>query len=279
MTEDFRCMVGRGGSATVFRGVLDDGTAVAVKRIACDESVGYCITTRWCACSDTASSLAAAGTCCIHSTRTGHSTTGSSPARSGGVTFRGRRGATSPSTSRRGSPTCTTYEFKNRILHLDIKPTNILLDGEFRAHVSDFGISMSVGRDLTSVDTRGRGTLGYMAPEMLVNALSSKSDVYSYGMMLFELVGGPARAPRRDRMAEGRLMEVVDATMALGGVDEEEVEVVVKVAFCISRDMRPGMTDVVDMLEGCAPVPPPPVRPEFLGDTFPVSCARTAMSR
>jgi hypothetical protein len=147
---------------------------------------------------------------------------------------------------------------------------------------------------------------------MLVNALSAKSDVYSYGMMLFELVGGrrnfelagsggasQARAPpdftkeflpcvMRDRMEEGRLMEVVDATMARGdgggaaGVDEEEVEVVVKVAlWCTqhSRDMRPGMTDVVDMLEGRAPIPPPPVRPEFLGDTFLVSCARTAMSR
>uniref|UniRef100_A0A0E0FQA6 Protein kinase domain-containing protein n=1 Tax=Oryza nivara TaxID=4536 RepID=A0A0E0FQA6_ORYNI len=323
MTDDFGCVVGRGGSATVFRGVLDDGTAVAVKRIVCDESVGE---------ADFLSEITIVAS--VH-----HYALVGLPGyclQPGGgryllYPFYENRSLDywlfSGEERRRHLPWATRrhvavdvakglaylhHECKNQILHLDIKPANILLDGDFRAHVSDFGISMSIGRDLTSVDTRGRGTLGYMAPEMLVNALSAKSDVYSYGMMLFELVGGrrnfelagsggasQARAPpdftkeflpcvMRDRMEEGRLMEVVDATMARGngggaaGVDEEEVEVVVKVAFwCTqhSRDMRPGMTDVVDMLEGRAPIPPPPVRPEFLGDTFLVSCARTAMSR
>ncbi|KAF2951426.1 hypothetical protein DAI22_01g261100 [Oryza sativa Japonica Group] len=315
MTDNFGCVVGRGGSATVFRGVLDDGTAVAVKRIVCDESVGE---------ADFLSEITIVASV-HHYALVG--LLGYCLQPGGGRyllypfyenrsldywLFSGEERRRHVAVDVAKGLAYLHHECKNQILHLDIKPANILLDGDFRAHVSDFGISMSIGRDLTSVDTRWRGTLGYMAPEMLVNALSAKSDVYSYGMMLFELVGGrrnfelagsggasQARAPpdftkeflpcvMRDRMEEGRLMEVVDATMARGdgggaaGVDEEEVEVVVKVAlWCTqhSRDMRPGMTDVVDMLEGRAPIPPPPVRPEFLGDTFLVSCARTAMSR
>ncbi|TVU34480.1 hypothetical protein EJB05_16315, partial [Eragrostis curvula] len=157
------------------------------------------------------------------------------------------------------------------ILHLDIKPGNVLLDGDLRAHVSDFGISVSVARDLVTattsavVDTSGRGTFGYMAPEMLVNAVSAKSDIF------LELVGGrrnfepssddSSATPDftrdyypfivREKMVRGELMEVVDAVMPL--VDEAEVEAVVKVALCCiqrQRDMRPSMLTVVDMLEG-----------------------------
>lgn len=162
------------------------------------------------------------------------------------------------------------HECRLQILHLDIKPGNILLDGDLRAHVSDFGISVSVARDpaatTTVVDTRGRGTFGYMAPEMLVNAVSAKSDVFSYGMALLELVGGrrnfePSAAQAtpdltrdfypcvvREKLVRGELMEAVDAAMPL--VDEAEVEAVVKVALCCiqhHRDMRPTMLTVVDM--------------------------------
>uniref|UniRef100_A0A0D9V3J2 Protein kinase domain-containing protein n=1 Tax=Leersia perrieri TaxID=77586 RepID=A0A0D9V3J2_9ORYZ len=315
MTEDFGFMVGRGGSATVFRGVLEDGTAVAVKRIVGDESVGE---------ADFLSEITIVASV-HHYALVG--LLGYCLQPGGGRyllypflenrsldfwLFSGEeRRRDLPWSARRHIAVDVAkalaylhHECRNQILHLDIKPANILLDGEFRAHVSDFGISMSIGRDLTSVGTRGRGTLGYMAPEMLVNALSAKSDVYSYGMMLFELVGGrrnfeissggSSEPPDfskeflpcvlRDRMAEGRLMEAVDATMmqgAAGDVDEDQVEVVVKVAFwCTqhSRDMRLSMTEVVDMLEGRTPIPMPPIRLEFLGDTFLAGCARTELS-
>jgi serine/threonine protein kinase len=172
------------------------------------------------------------------------------------------------------------HECHQQILHLDIKPGNILLDGDLRAHVSDFGISISITRDLSNVDTRGRGTPGYMAPEMMVNAVSAKSDVFSYGMTLLELVGGrrnfePASTDDstatpdftrdffpyivREKMARGELMEAVDAAMALA--DRDEVETVVKVALsCIQSrwDMRPSMVVVVDMLEGRVAIDLPP---------------------
>jgi serine/threonine protein kinase len=146
------------------------------------------------------------------------------------------------------------HECWQQILHLNVKLGNILLDGDLRAHLSDFGISMSITWDMSSVDTCGRGTPGYMAPEMLVNAVSAKSVVFSYGMTLLQLVGGrrnfdPASSSSttddasssvtpdftrdffpyivRDKMARGELMEAVDAAMAL--VDREEVEAVVKV--------------------------------------------------
>ena len=179
-------------------------------------------------------------------------------------------------------------ECHRRILHLDVKPGNILLDGDLRAHVSDFGISLSITRGLNSViNTRGRGTLGYMAPEMLVNSVSDRSDVFSYGKTLLELVGGRPNyvAPPvpsaddasssakpdlkrdyfpyivRDMMTRGELLKAVDTAMAHDGVDEEEVKTVVEVALCCIQeqpDKRPRMQDVVDMLEGRVSVNLPP---------------------
>jgi serine/threonine protein kinase len=159
-------------------------------------------------------------------------------------------------------------ECRRWILHLDIKPGNILLNGDLRAHISDFGISMSITQDLTSViNTHGRGTFGYMAPEMLVNEVSDRSDVFSYGMTLLELIGGhrnfdPSSSATpdpnlarnlREKMEQGEHMELVDAAMAVAVDDEEAVKTVVKVALCCiqhERDMRPSMQNVVNMLEG-----------------------------
>lgn len=80
---------------------------------------------------------------------------------------------------------------RDRIIHCDIKPENILLDENFCPKVSDFGLAKLMGREHSQVVTMVRGTRGYLAPEWVSNrAITVKADVYSYGMLLLEIVGG-----------------------------------------------------------------------------------------
>ncbi|CAN6334377.1 unnamed protein product [Urochloa humidicola] len=295
MTQDFASVVGQGGFAQVFRGTLDDGTVVAVKRMiitSCEVTVtgddDFLREVSIIANVHHRSLVRLLGYCLPRRGGGGRYLVLVYPFFENGSLDRWlfyggeetRRLLTWPARRCIAVDVARAlaylhHECQRRILHLDVKPGNILLDGGLRAHVSDFGISVSVARDLTSVvDTRGRGTFGYMAPEMLVNAVSDKSDVYSYGMTLLELVGGrrnfqdaspevdgtdsspdPARDfypyVVREKMARGELMNAVDASM--GDVDEEAVELVVRVALCCiqhRRHLRPSMLAVVDMLEG-----------------------------
>jgi serine/threonine protein kinase len=80
---------------------------------------------------------------------------------------------------------------RNRIIHCDIKPENILLDENFCPKVSDFGLAKLMARDHSQVVTMVRGTRGYLAPEWVSNRpITVKADVYSYGMLLLEIIGG-----------------------------------------------------------------------------------------
>ncbi|XVE58438.1 hypothetical protein DITRI_Ditri04bG0169600 [Diplodiscus trichospermus] len=164
---------------------------------------------------------------------------------------------------------------RNRIIHCDIKPENILLDENFCPKVSDFGLAKLMGREHSHVVTMVRGTRGYLAPEWVSNRpITVKADVYSYGMLLLEILGGrrnldmsfdaddffyPGWAYKE--MKNGTAIKVADRRLG-GTVDEEELIRALKVAFwCIQDEvfMRPSMGEVVKMLEGSMDINAPPM--------------------
>ncbi|KAL7586591.1 hypothetical protein Lser_V15G38153 [Lactuca serriola] len=165
-------------------------------------------------------------------------------------------------------------ECPQRIVHYDIKPGNILLDSKFCAKVADFGLAKLCNRDNTHITmTGGRGTPGYAAPELwLPLPVSHKCDVYSFGMLLFEIIG--RRRNMDVRLADSQQWfpiwvwgkyekkELKDLMMvcAIEEKDHEAVERMLKVALCCVQyrpETRPVMSIVVKMLEGALPVPEP----------------------
>ena len=82
---------------------------------------------------------------------------------------------------------------RNRILHCDIKPHNVLVDVDFFPKVGDFGLAQISDKNDTHISAAHGGTIGYAAPEMwsrMYGRVTDRSDVYSYGMLLMEMVGG-----------------------------------------------------------------------------------------
>ncbi|GLT25342.1 hypothetical protein SLA2020_004760 [Shorea laevis] len=172
-----------------------------------------------------------------------------------------------------------------KIIHCDIKPENVLLDDHFLAKVSDFGLAKLMTREQSHVFTTLRGTRGYLAPEWITNyAISEKSDVYSYGMLLLEIIAGrknydPDESSEKSHfpsyafkmMEEGKMREILDSRLTMAENDDR-VSTAVKVAlWCIQEDMslRPSMTKVVQMLEGLCPVPKPPTSSPLGSRLFP----------
>lgn len=168
-------------------------------------------------------------------------------------------------------------ECRDCIVHCDIKPENILLDDNYNSKVSDFGLAKLINpkdhryRTLTSV----RGTRGYLAPEWLANLpITSKSDVYSYGMVLLEIVSGRRNfevsdeTNRKkfslwayDELEKGNVRSIVDRRLA-DQVDIDQVTRAIQVSFwCIQEQpsQRPMMGKVVQMLEGIMEIEKPPV--------------------
>ncbi|KAB1218701.1 G-type lectin S-receptor-like serine/threonine-protein kinase SD2-5 [Morella rubra] len=165
-------------------------------------------------------------------------------------------------------------ECEVKIIHCDIKPENVLLDDNYVAKLSDFGLAKFMDREQSLVCTQLRGTRGYLAPEWIFNhAISEKSDVYSYGMLLLEIIGGRKNSdPRQSTeksylpsyafkmMEEEKLKDVLDLRLERNKNDKRVVTAVKVALWCIQEDMhlRPPMTRVVQMLEGHCPVPQPP---------------------
>ncbi|KAG4120881.1 hypothetical protein ERO13_D11G170700v2 [Gossypium hirsutum] len=155
-----------------------------------------------------------------------------------------------------------------RILHFDIKPHNILLDENFCPKISDFGLSKLCERKESIISmTCARGTIGYIAPEVVCRnfgGVSYKSDVYSYGMMVLEMVGGRKNidvgvSQTSEVYFPSWIYKHLDQSMNLNlnGVilEEEEEEIARKLIivslWCIQSypSDRPMMTKVIEMLQ------------------------------
>lgn len=158
------------------------------------------------------------------------------------------------------------------VLHCDVKPQNILLDDDLEPKVADFGMS-KLFKDVYDVSfSRVRGTRGYLAPEWMMNLnIDSKADVYSYGIVVLELVSGKCTSSflsnsadhdhnefnhliqwvtEKIRQEEG-LKEIIDPRLINDELDKTKVDRLVKVALlCVQEDrnLRPAMSKVVELL-------------------------------
>uniref|UniRef100_A0ACD5YXB1 Uncharacterized protein n=1 Tax=Avena sativa TaxID=4498 RepID=A0ACD5YXB1_AVESA len=153
-----------------------------------------------------------------------------------------------------------------RIVHFDIKPHNILLDQDFCPKISDFGMAKLCTNKGSVISIGGaRGTIGYIAPEVYskqFGPVSSKSDVYSYGMMVLEMVGArdkniTANSERSSQYFPQWIYENLDeycfsASETNGEITEIVRKMIIVGLWCIqlSASNRPTMTRVVEMLEG-----------------------------
>ncbi|XP_042756138.1 rust resistance kinase Lr10 isoform X2 [Lactuca sativa] len=166
-----------------------------------------------------------------------------------------------------------------RILHFDIKPHNILLDQDFSPKISDFGLAKLFleKRSMISM-SHMRGTPGYIAPELYSRSfgqVSHKSDVYSYGMMILEIVGGRKNIEVGvDHTSEiyfphwiykkVDLDEDLELHMSTSDEENEMVRKMIIVGlWCIQTNplSRPTITKVLEMLEGdleSLEIPPKP---------------------
>ncbi|XP_057486176.1 cold-responsive protein kinase 1-like [Actinidia eriantha] len=157
-------------------------------------------------------------------------------------------------------------EVRPHIVHRDIKASNILLDKDLTPKISDFGLARLIPANMTHVSTRVAGTIGYLAPEYAIRGqLTRKADVYSFGVLLVEVVSGRCNTNSRLPVEEKYLLErtwnlyerrelvgLVDASLN-ADFDAEEACRFLKIGLLCTQDpqkLRPSMSSVVKMLTG-----------------------------
>ncbi|KAG0495797.1 hypothetical protein HPP92_000461 [Vanilla planifolia] len=171
---------------------------------------------------------------------------------------------------------CSTH-----IVHFDIKPHNILLDQDFCPKISDFGLAkLCLKKDSIFSAIDMRGTIGYIAPEVFsrnFGVVSSKSDVYSYGMMVLEMVGGRNNLVLDTQSSSGSFFPNwihehfhqighVEGVNIAGEMEEIAKKLALVGLWCIQTKpgSRPSMNKVLDMLESSLDELEMPPKPSFL---------------
>ncbi|KAI8012681.1 putative leucine-rich repeat receptor-like serine/threonine-protein kinase [Camellia lanceoleosa] len=224
--------IGEGGFGSVYKGLLSDGTIIAVKQLSSKSKQGNRLKecqlkldweTRYKICIGIAKGLAY-----LHE------------------------------------------ESRLKIVHRDIKATNVLLDKNLNSKISDFGLAKLGEEDDTHISTKIVGTYGYVAPEYAMRGyLTEKADVYSFGIVTLEIVSGRKNTNYRRKIdsrylldwalelkEKGKLLELVDPKLGPDFVQKEVIVMINVALLCtnVTPTVRPTMSSVVSMLEGRAVV-------------------------
>ncbi|KAI3941409.1 hypothetical protein MKW92_022219 [Papaver armeniacum] len=172
-------------------------------------------------------------------------------------------------------------DFKMNIGHGGIKLSNILLDKDLNPKISDIGLATHYHRRITDISTRLAGTVGYMAPEYVIQGtVTEKIDVYSFGVVILELMTGKNRVQWKtkhegaslvdspyDSVHKGHLIELIEQDMEMN-IPAEGAQRVVSLAFSCTRhnpDLRPTMSAVVSILELSIPINSAPPNLNYTG--------------
>ncbi|XP_027918197.1 probable LRR receptor-like serine/threonine-protein kinase At1g56140 isoform X2 [Vigna unguiculata] len=168
-----------------------------------------------------------------------------------------------------------------RIVHRDIKASNILLDEKFQPRIGDFGLARFFPEDQAYLSTQFAGTLGYTAPEYAIRGeLSEKADIYSFGVLVLEIISCrkntdltlPSEMQYLPEYAwklyeKSMLMEIVDPRLRQHGMEEKDVMQAFHVALsCLQphADLRPAMSEIVALLTFKVEMVTKPIRPTFV---------------